>query len=281
MKTYDSLIRVSKMNGRAETDDSTMTINDQANANRQAVRDVGGRIGKTFKAHGPVRLHRPRVPAVADRRRTNPPRRERRDRRRVRRPPRPQLAQGRTVLRQPRSGRRRAAHLRHARCRLPHAGRARDDRHARRRLRDGLHRQAHAWQPHRPADRRQRRARTACRTATGATRSTAARPTRRDTQRPSSPTSTPRRPSSGSTSCAPGASRGPGSPTRSTLRASPPRKASSGRCRRSPRSSANEVYLGVVVLGDRRHEGAHKPLVTPTQVAGCTDHGDDHAQRDG
>ena len=50
MKTYDSLIRVSKMNGRVETDDSTMTINDQANANRQAVRDVGGRIGKTFKA---------------------------------------------------------------------------------------------------------------------------------------------------------------------------------------------------------------------------------------
>ena len=28
---------------------------------------------------------------------------------------------------------------------------------------------------------------------------------------------------------------------------------------------ANEAYLGVVVLGDRRHEGAHKPLVTPAQ----------------
>lgn len=50
MKTYDSLIRVSRMNGRVETDDSTLTINDQANANRRAVRDVGGRIGKTMKA---------------------------------------------------------------------------------------------------------------------------------------------------------------------------------------------------------------------------------------
>ena len=50
MKTYDSLIRVSKMNGRAETDDSTLTVRDQTTANRQAVRDVGGRIGKTFKA---------------------------------------------------------------------------------------------------------------------------------------------------------------------------------------------------------------------------------------
>jgi hypothetical protein len=50
MKTYDSLIRVSKMNGRAETADSTMTIDDQTAANRQAVRDVGGRVGKTLKA---------------------------------------------------------------------------------------------------------------------------------------------------------------------------------------------------------------------------------------
>ena len=38
------------MNGRAETAESTMTIDDQTAANRQAVRDVGGRIGKTFKA---------------------------------------------------------------------------------------------------------------------------------------------------------------------------------------------------------------------------------------
>jgi DNA invertase Pin-like site-specific DNA recombinase len=50
MKTYDSLIRVSKMNGRAETADSTLTINDQEAANRRAVKDAGGRIGKTFKA---------------------------------------------------------------------------------------------------------------------------------------------------------------------------------------------------------------------------------------
>jgi site-specific DNA recombinase len=50
MKTYDSLIRVSKMNGRAETADSTLTIDDQAAANRRAVRDVGGRVGKTLKA---------------------------------------------------------------------------------------------------------------------------------------------------------------------------------------------------------------------------------------
>jgi DNA invertase Pin-like site-specific DNA recombinase len=50
MKTFDSLIRVSKMNGRTESAESTMTIDDQTVANRQAVRDVGGRIGKTLKA---------------------------------------------------------------------------------------------------------------------------------------------------------------------------------------------------------------------------------------
>lgn len=50
MKTYDSLIRVSKMNGRVETADSTLTVDDQAAANRRAVRDVGGRVGKTLKA---------------------------------------------------------------------------------------------------------------------------------------------------------------------------------------------------------------------------------------
>ena len=51
MKTYDSLIRVSKINGRIETADSTLTVDsNQGTADRHAVHDVGGRIGKTLKA---------------------------------------------------------------------------------------------------------------------------------------------------------------------------------------------------------------------------------------
>ena len=42
---------------------------------------------------------------------------------------------------------------------------------------------------------------------------------------------------------------------------------------------ANDVYLGVVVLGDRRHEGAHTPLVTPAQWRAAQTDRDDHAQR--
>ena len=42
---------------------------------------------------------------------------------------------------------------------------------------------------------------------------------------------------------------------------------------------ANDVYLGVVVLGDRRHEGAHTPLVTPAQWRAAQTTGTIHAQR--
>lgn len=49
MKVYDELIRVSQMNGRHEQDESTRTIDDQARANRAAAQQLGGRIGKTMK----------------------------------------------------------------------------------------------------------------------------------------------------------------------------------------------------------------------------------------
>jgi hypothetical protein len=49
VKTYDELIRVSSMGERGETDESTRTIEDQKRANRDAVKELGGRIGKTIK----------------------------------------------------------------------------------------------------------------------------------------------------------------------------------------------------------------------------------------
>jgi site-specific DNA recombinase len=50
VKTYDALIRVSKMNGRKESAESTMTLDDQAGAIRHAIKATGGRRGKTFEA---------------------------------------------------------------------------------------------------------------------------------------------------------------------------------------------------------------------------------------
>lgn len=45
MKVYDSLIRVSKMAGRVESAESTMTITDQRDANEYAIRAKGGQLG--------------------------------------------------------------------------------------------------------------------------------------------------------------------------------------------------------------------------------------------
>lgn len=45
MKVYDSLIRVSKMAGRVESAESTMTITDQRDANEYAIRMKGGQLG--------------------------------------------------------------------------------------------------------------------------------------------------------------------------------------------------------------------------------------------
>jgi DNA invertase Pin-like site-specific DNA recombinase len=50
VKTYDTLIRVSKMNGRKESAESTMTTDDQAAATARAIKEAGGRRGKTFEA---------------------------------------------------------------------------------------------------------------------------------------------------------------------------------------------------------------------------------------
>lgn len=50
MKTYDALIRVSKMNGRKESAESTMTTDDQAAAIVRAIKEVGGRRGMTHEA---------------------------------------------------------------------------------------------------------------------------------------------------------------------------------------------------------------------------------------
>lgn len=49
-KTYDSLIRVSKMGSRVVSADSTMTIDDQRDANEHAVSEAGGLVGKELLA---------------------------------------------------------------------------------------------------------------------------------------------------------------------------------------------------------------------------------------
>lgn len=49
-KIYDSLIRVSKLGSRLVSADSTMTIDDQRDANRHAVAGVGGNVGKELCA---------------------------------------------------------------------------------------------------------------------------------------------------------------------------------------------------------------------------------------
>lgn len=50
MQTYDSLIRVSKMNGRTESAESTMTIEDQRRLTAQSTKAVGGRRGRELLA---------------------------------------------------------------------------------------------------------------------------------------------------------------------------------------------------------------------------------------
>jgi DNA invertase Pin-like site-specific DNA recombinase len=50
VKVYDALIRVSKMNGRKVSAESTMTVDDQDDAIRGAIKEAGGRSGKTFEA---------------------------------------------------------------------------------------------------------------------------------------------------------------------------------------------------------------------------------------
>jgi DNA invertase Pin-like site-specific DNA recombinase len=50
VKTYDALIRVSKMNGRKESAESTMTLDDQDGAIASAIREAKGRRGLTLEA---------------------------------------------------------------------------------------------------------------------------------------------------------------------------------------------------------------------------------------
>jgi DNA invertase Pin-like site-specific DNA recombinase len=50
VNTYDTLIRVSKMNGRKESADSTMTIKDQQSLIDGELTRISGRQGKAFEA---------------------------------------------------------------------------------------------------------------------------------------------------------------------------------------------------------------------------------------
>jgi DNA invertase Pin-like site-specific DNA recombinase len=50
VKAYDALIRVSKMNGRKESAETTMTTDDQEAAIARAIKEAGGRRGRTFEA---------------------------------------------------------------------------------------------------------------------------------------------------------------------------------------------------------------------------------------
>jgi hypothetical protein len=50
MKSYDALIRVSRMGDRKESSESTMTLDDQASVISRAIKEAGGRRGKTFEA---------------------------------------------------------------------------------------------------------------------------------------------------------------------------------------------------------------------------------------
>jgi DNA invertase Pin-like site-specific DNA recombinase len=50
MKTYDALIRVSKMNGRKESAETTMTVDDQDQAIARAINEAKGRRGVTVDA---------------------------------------------------------------------------------------------------------------------------------------------------------------------------------------------------------------------------------------
>lgn len=83
VKTYDSLIGVSKMNGRTESAESTMTIDDQRAANRQAVSAAGGRIGKTLQTLDQSGFRIPSLRRLPNHPRPCPSRRERWARRRL------------------------------------------------------------------------------------------------------------------------------------------------------------------------------------------------------
>lgn len=50
MRTFDSLIRVSKMGSRTESADSTMTVDDQRDANMHAITAAGAKLGKEYLA---------------------------------------------------------------------------------------------------------------------------------------------------------------------------------------------------------------------------------------
>jgi DNA invertase Pin-like site-specific DNA recombinase len=50
MKTYDYIIRVSKMGTRHESDESTMTVEDQRQQCRALIRESGGSVGREHKA---------------------------------------------------------------------------------------------------------------------------------------------------------------------------------------------------------------------------------------
>jgi hypothetical protein len=50
VKTYDALIRVSKMNGRKESAESTMTLDDQDAAIRRSIKEAKARRGLTLEA---------------------------------------------------------------------------------------------------------------------------------------------------------------------------------------------------------------------------------------
>jgi DNA invertase Pin-like site-specific DNA recombinase len=49
-RTYDVIVRVSKMNGRAEGDESTMTVDDQLALCQSAIAEQGGVVGQVFRA---------------------------------------------------------------------------------------------------------------------------------------------------------------------------------------------------------------------------------------
>jgi hypothetical protein len=50
MDTYDYIIRVSKMGSRRETDESTMTVDDQRETCVAAIKEKTGRVGREHKA---------------------------------------------------------------------------------------------------------------------------------------------------------------------------------------------------------------------------------------
>jgi hypothetical protein len=86
MKTVDYITRVSKMGDRLESAESTMTVEDQRRAAREAIKGVGARIGKEHPAldiSGHIAANSPQYRAAVDRIRRG----EAQGRRRCRWPP--------------------------------------------------------------------------------------------------------------------------------------------------------------------------------------------------